>query len=142
MLLNLIQHGYLIIFFLVSKPNLLNELILVFQKQQSLNNDGGLSHLSFWEEVNGVMGGPPPIQQPSSLPPPMAMIDPHHNIRSATAQIFPTSSQQQTGSGHHINDHGMNAMLMDMNIGGPSMGGYQSRDMSPCTPPYGVSAFC
>lgn len=142
MLLNLIQHGYLIIFFLVSKPNLLNELILVFQKQQSLNNDGGLSHLSFWEEVNGVMGGPPPIQQPSSLPPPMAMIDPHHNIRSATAQIFPTSSQQQTGSGHHINDHGMNAMLIDMNIGGPSMGGYQSRDMSPCTPPYGVSAFC
>ena len=142
MLLNLIQHSYLIIFFLVLKPNLLNELILVFQKQQSLNNDGGLSHLSFWEEVNGVMGGPPPIQQPSSLPPPMAMIDPHHNIRSATAQIFPTSSQQQTGSGHHINDHGMNAMLIDMNIGGPSMGGYQSRDMSPCTPPYGVSAFC
>ena len=142
MLLNLVWHGYLIIFFLFSRPYLLNELILVFQKQQSLNNDGGLSHLSFWEEVNGVMGGPPPIQQPSSLPPPMAMIDPHHNIRSATAQIFPTSSQQQTGSGHHINDHGMNAMLIDMNIGGPSMGGYQSRDMSPCTPPYGVSAFC
>jgi len=36
----------------------------------------------------------------------------------------------------------MNAMLIDMNIGGPSMGGYRSRDMSPCTPPYGVSAFC
>ena len=142
MLLNLIMHGLGFHIVLVSKPNLLNELILVFQKQQSLNNDGGLSHLSFWEEVNGVMGGPPPIQQPSSLPPPMAMIDPHHNIRSATAQIFPTSSQQQTGSGHHINDHGMNAMLIDMNIGGPSMGGYQSRDMSPCTPPYGVSAFC
>ena len=68
----------------------------------------------------------------------MAMIDPHHNIRSATAQIFP-SSTQQTG---HMNDHGMNAMLIDMNLGGQNVGGYQSRDLSPCTPPYGVSAFC
>ena len=106
----------------------------LFVFQQSLNNDGGLSHLPFWEEVNGVMG----TTQPSSLPPPMAMIDPHHNIRSATAQIFPPSTHQ-TG---HMNDHGMNAMLIDMNLGGPNVGGYQSRDLSPCTPPYGVSAFC
>ena len=73
--------------------------------------------------------------QPSSLPPPMAMIDPHHNIRNATAQIFPSASQP-TG---HMNDHSMNAMLIDMNIGVPNVG-YQSHDISPCTPPYGVSS--
>ena len=67
----------------------------------------------------------------------MAMIDPHHNLRSATAQIFPLSSQTPG----LINDHGMNAVLIDMNIGGPNVG-YHSRDISPCTPPYGVSAFC
>lgn len=103
-----------------------------YQQPQSLTNDGGFTHLPFWEEVNGVMG----TTQPSSLPPPMAMIDPHHNIRNATAQIFPSASQQ-TG---HMNDHSMNAMLIDMNIGGPNVG-YQSHDISPCTPPYGVSAF-
>jgi hypothetical protein len=81
-----------------------------------------------------------------NVPPPMAMIDPHHNIRSATAQIFPLSSQTPG----LINEHGMNAVLIDMNIGGPNVDmniggpniGYHSRDISPCTPPYGVSAFC
>jgi hypothetical protein len=104
-----------------------------YQQQQSLNNDGGLAHLPFWEEVNGVIG----TTQPSTLPPPMAMIDPHHNIRNVTAQIFPYSSQ---ASGNP-NDHSMNAVLLDMNFGGQNIG-YQSRDLSPCTPPYGVSAFC
>ena len=75
--------------------------------------------------------------QPSTLPPPMGMIDPHHNIHSAAMQMFPLSSQ---ASGN-FNDHGMNAVLMDMNISGHNVG-YQSRDISPCTPPYGVSAYC
>ena len=65
----------------------------------------------------------------------MAMIDPHHNIRNATEiQIFPHSSQPPPG---HPND----SVLINMGIGGPDIG-YQSRDMSPCTPPYGVSAYC
>ena len=98
--------------------------------QQSLNADG-LGQQQFWDEINGVLGTTP---QPT-LPPPMAMIDPHHNIRNATEiQIFPHSSQPPPG---HPND----SVLINMGIGGPDIG-YQSRDMSPCTPPYGVSAYC